>query len=1003
MTRTLALRGARLAAALLIAIVLTTDVMSVRVPASQQGSAPQTSESATRDAATRLADALLAASDEERERVLAGARDAWGPELTRAIYQRTVALRQAQRFDEAIAACDLLAWVAERIDQRIGLALAENGRGMIRNVHGDVLGSLPHFEQAARIAEEVADAPTLMAALTNAGKAYENLGELALSQQALRRSLALAEEARNSRMIAHGHASLGQSLTLSADYREARVHLERALALSTEQKYVIGQILAVEGLQLFHTAQGDFDRALEMAQRLRAMEGRAGSGGMNTGMVHLASGAYDRAIRDFEQAIEPLADAPLSLGPLLYRLGQASLLVGKIDDAARYAARGLDVSERAGLRVGVVNALSVIAEVRLTRRDADGALQSATRAVDMAASMGSARMELTARVIAGRAQRLLGRPDDARRSFEAAVALAEHVRGRVGGDELDRQRLFAQIVAPYQELVALHADAGQAWEALSYAERAKGRVLLDVLSTESHHDLDRRLTPAQRAEEQRLRLALAAANLALSQARERAQASAAGSAASTALRGATRPHGQATERPDPAGTGATATTSAARPNAGPNHAGAPLDARGHSRARDGDGANSIPSLPALVARVDEARRAYDAFRSALFAAHPDLQARSGDLVPLTRDDLATFLPDARTALVEFVVGDDRTHALLVYRPSAAPRPRGSDGSHPGTPVVETFAIPITRAALATQVSEYRASLATRAIGTKRSGRVLHDLLLAKVRARVGTGARLIVIPDDSLWELPFHTLVGESGRYVLEDAAVAYAPSLTTLREMTALAQRRAREPAPIEMLAIGDPSPAEGPRVPHAAREVQALASIYGPSRSRVFVGADADEARFWEQASRARRVHVAAHGVLDSRAPLHSYVALAPGQSGDDGLLEARELMRRGLRAELLVLSACETARGRAGAGEGLIGLSWAAFVAGSGSTIVSQWKVDSRSTADLMIAFHRALQQPDRTGRRPDTADALRRAALATARTPAYAHPFYWAGFVLIGDPR
>jgi CHAT domain-containing protein len=301
------------------------------------------------------------------------------------------------------------------------------------------------------------------------------------------------------------------------------------------------------------------------------------------------------------------------------------------------------------------------------------------------------------------------------------------------------------------------------------------------------------------------------------------------------------------------------------------------------------------------------------------------------------------------------------------------------------------------------VTDYRTAMAARAFGTKKTGAALHDLLLARVRAKAGAHTnRLLIVPDDSLWELPFHTLVDRRGRYVIEDAVVAYAPSLATLREMTALARRRASEPVAIELLAVGDPSPAEGPRVPHAAREVNALASIYGASRSRVYVGARADEARFREQAGQARRVHVAAHGVLDSRAPLHSYVALAPGAAGDDGLLEARELMRQRLRAELLVLSACETARGRIGAGEGLIGFGWAAFLAGSASTLVSQWKVDSRSTADLMIAFHRALQ-PDASGRRLGTADALRRAALATARTPAYAHPFYWAGFVAIGDPR
>ena len=106
--------------------------------------------------------------------------------------------------------------------------------------------------------------------------------------------------------------------------------------------------------------------------------------------------------------------------------------------------------------------------------------------------------------------------------------LAETIRGRVAGDEVDRQRLFEQIVAPYQELVALLADAGQPWEALSYAERAKGRVLLDVLSAEAHVDLERVLSAAERDEERRLRLAHAAANLDLVRARERSGADADG-------------------------------------------------------------------------------------------------------------------------------------------------------------------------------------------------------------------------------------------------------------------------------------------------------------------------------------------------------------------------------------------------------------------------------------------------------------------------------------------
>jgi CHAT domain-containing protein len=96
-------------------------------------------------------------------------------------------------------------------------------------------------------------------------------------------------------------------------------------------------------------------------------------------------------------------------------------------------------------------------------------------------------------------------------------------------------------------------------------------------------------------------------------------------------------------------------------------------------------------------------------------------------------------------------------------------------------------------------------------------------------------------------------------------------------------------------------------------------------------------------------------------------------------------------------VVLAACETGRGRVAPGEGLVGTTWALFVAGSQSLVVSQWKVEATSTTELMAAFHRGLARGD--GR---TADHLRAASLELRRDPRFAHPFYWAGFVLVGSP-
>jgi CHAT domain-containing protein len=221
---------------------------------------------------------------------------------------------------------------------------------------------------------------------------------------------------------------------------------------------------------------------------------------------------------------------------------------------------------------------------------------------------------------------------------------------------------------------------------------------------------------------------------------------------------------------------------------------------------------------------------------------------------------------------------------------------------------------------------------------------------------------------------------------------------------------------ASLDLLALGNPVIGEetigrasgalrgghlGP-LPVAEREVKALELLYGAERSRVYIGPEAQEERVKTEGRQARVLHFATHGILDDSSPMYSHLVLARGDKNEDGLLEAWELMQLDLQSDLAVLSACETARGRFSAGEGVIGLSWAMFVAGAPATLVSQWKVVSAGTRDLMLNFHRQLKKPS-TAALATRAEALRRAARKLMKNPRTRHPFYWAGFVLVGDGR
>ena len=140
-----------------------------------------------------------------------------------------------------------------------------------------------------------------------------------------------------------------------------------------------------------------------------------------------------------------------------------------------------------------------------------------------------------------------------------------------------------------------------------------------------------------------------------------------------------------------------------------------------------------------------------------------------------------------------------------------------------------------------------------------------------------------------------------------------------------------------------------------------------------------------------------MATHGTFNDASPMYSYLVLSQlhEKSTEDGMLEAWEILNMELKFNLVILSACETARGRYGAGEGMIGLTWAFFVAGCPTTVVSQWKVESASTSQLMVAFHKNLKTSG-----GNSAEALRKAELSLRNSAEFSHPFYWAPFVVVG---
>jgi CHAT domain-containing protein len=183
---------------------------------------------------------------------------------------------------------------------------------------------------------------------------------------------------------------------------------------------------------------------------------------------------------------------------------------------------------------------------------------------------------------------------------------------------------------------------------------------------------------------------------------------------------------------------------------------------------------------------------------------------------------------------------------------------------------------------------------------------------------------------------------------------------------------------------------------LPHAASEARAIARFGGPG-TEVYTGAAASEARV--RAASLQRfgvVHFATHGLLSRRNPSRSALLLA-AEGPSQGLLTVREIYRLKVPSDLVVLSACQTARGRVLAGEGVQGLTQAFFHAGARSVIASLWDVNDRRTERLMTGFYGHLADGERK------TEALAHAKRDLLASEPGLAPRYWAAFVLIGECR
>jgi CHAT domain-containing protein len=274
------------------------------------------------------------------------------------------------------------------------------------------------------------------------------------------------------------------------------------------------------------------------------------------------------------------------------------------------------------------------------------------------------------------------------------------------------------------------------------------------------------------------------------------------------------------------------------------------------------------------------------------------------------------------------------------------------------------------------------------------GSRLFDTLVGPASQTIPRNSRVVVIPDGSLNNLNFETLLVSDPKlhYWIEDATISNATSIRLLAAGHGASSTNDRR-----LLLIGNAASPDSQygELPKAAVEMRDIEKHFAPAEQSVYDRDHATPAAYLaghpEQFS---YIHFVAHGTASRLSPLDSAVVLSKASAEEDSYkLYARDIIQRPLHARLVTISTCYGAGARAYTGEGLVGLSWAFLRAGAHNVIGALWEVSDASTPGLMDELYGELKR----GQTPEV--ALRTAKLSLLRSDGvFRKPFYWAPFQL-----
>ena len=860
-----------------------------------------------------------------------------------------------------------LRYYQEALDRHVAAGNIRGEATTLQNIGTlyDALGrkdqALDYLKRALPIRMRLGEPRDSATTLNNIGAVYYSIDDHAQALDYYVRALVewrragdRSGEAATLHNVANVHEIIGEFQTALDFYRQA-LPLQRAVADR------IGEANTLNNVGRLYATLGEPQQALDYYQQAlpihRAVGNRTSEASAltNIGAAYAVLGDVQKALAFHDQALpirRAVGDRAGEAATLL-DIGRLEASIGRRQDARDRYARALALYAAAGSARGEALATTHLGLLSASTGDAEEAISLFNRAAPTFDSVGDRASLAFALHARASAERALERLDAACADIDTAVSIVESLRTKVANPDL-RSSYFASI-RPYYELsidLRMRLDRAQPGrgydaQALQISERAHARALLDLLA-ESRADIREGVEPALLARER------AARQL--------------------------------------------------------------LNARAARQARAIGGQTPAADPAVLTGQLAAAGRELDEAQAAI-RVHSPRYAALTQPSPLGLAALQAQL-DADTLLLEYAVGDDASY-LWVVAPTS----------------VTSYRLP-PRAQIESAARTFYDHLRNAdapAAARRASGETLAALVLAPA-APLLARHRLVVVADGALQYVPFGALPAPGALHAAplvvdhEIVSLASLSALSVLREAVA-----ARPRAPKALAIMADPVfAADDPRVlasmpPTAAavvrrsaddgwdsdfhlprligsrREASALMQLVpADERTQTFDFAANRQMATSAELGRYRIVHFATHGLLNTRHPeLTGIVLSLVDRQGApvDGFLRLHDIFNLRLPADLVVLSACQTALGREVRGEGLVGLTSGFMYAGAARVVASAWKVDDRATAELMQRFYGAMFGAKHLA----PAAALRHAQLSLQREPAWRSPYYWGAFTLQGEWR